>query len=323
MKATYLGLELSSPVVVSSSPYTANMANIEQCVRHGAGAVVLKSIFEEQILRHAAALDYASQGMGDSGEYLEHYLGDAYKGEFLRLVTDARATGVPVIASINCIAADQGWTDYAVSMEAAGASALELNIFLLPTDRHRTAQELEGQYADAVRRVTDAVKIPVSVKLPLRLTNVLSVADTLLARKVRGVVMFNRFFEPDIDIERMTFVNGDPFSDLSELRNVLRSVALCSTALPQLDVAVSTGVHDGAAAVKALLCGARAVQVCSAIHKEGFGVIGAIGRFVDEWAARHGFASLEEFRGRMDFGNAEDDVYQRVQYMKYFPHDSE
>ena len=323
MKATYLGLELSSPVVVSSSPYTANMANIEQCVRHGAGAVVLKSIFEEQILRHAAALDYASQGMGDSGEYLERYLGDAYKGEFLRLVTDARATGVPVIASINCIAADQGWTDYAVSMEVAGASALELNIFLLPTDRHRTAQELEGQYADAVRRVTDAVKIPVSVKLPLRLTNVLSVADTLLARKVRGVVMFNRFFEPDIDIERMTFVNGDPFSDPSELRNVLRSVALCSTALPQLDVAVSTGVHDGAAAVKALLCGARAVQVCSAIHKEGFGVIGAIGRFVDEWAARHGFASLEEFRGRMDFGNAEDDVYQRVQYMKYFPHDSE
>ena len=323
MKATYLGLELSSPVVVSSSPYTANMANIEQCVRHGAGAVVLKSIFEEQILRHAAALDYASQGMGDSGEYLERYLGDAYKGEFLRLVTDARATGVPVIASINCIAADQGWTDYAVSMEAAGASALELNIFLLPTDRHRTAQELEGQYADAVRRVTDAVKIPVSVKLPLRLTNVLSVADTLLARKVRGVVMFNRFFEPDIDIERMTFVNGDPFSDPSELRNVLRSVALCSTALPQLDVAVSTGVHDGTAAVKALLCGARAVQVCSAIHKEGFGVIGAIGRFVDEWAARHGFASLEEFRGRMDFGNAEDDVYQRVQYMKYFPHDSE
>ena len=323
MKATYLGLELSSPVVVSSSPYTANMANIEQCVRHGAGAVVLKSIFEEQILRHAAALDYASQGMGDSGEYLERYLGDAYKGEFLRLVTDARATGVPVIASINCIAADQGWTDYAVSMEAAGASALELNIFLLPTDRHRTAQELEGQYADAVRRVTDAVKIPVSVKLPLRLTNVLSVADTLLARKVRGVVMFNRFFEPDIDIERMTFVNGDPFSDPSELRNVLRSVALCSTALPQLDVAVSTGVHDGAAAVKALLCGARAVQVCSAIHKEGFGVIGTIGRFVDEWAARHGFASLEEFRSRMDFGNAEDDVYQRVQYMKYFPHDSE
>ena len=151
MKAKYLGLDLSSPVVVSSSPYTATVANIGQCVANGAGAVVLKSIFEEQIIRHAAALDYPSQGMGDSGEYLERYLGDAYKGEFLKLVSDARTTGVPVIASINCIAADDGWTDYAVAMEAAGAAALELNIFLQPTDRHRTAQELEQDYADVLR----------------------------------------------------------------------------------------------------------------------------------------------------------------------------
>ncbi len=151
-----------------------------------------------------------------------------------------------------------------------GAAALELNIFLQPTDRHRTAQELEQDYADVVRRVAAAVKIPVSVKLPMRLTNVLAVADSLLARGARGfVVMFNRFFEPDIDVERMAFVNGNPFSEPAELRNVLRSVALCSTALPQLDVAVSTGVHDGEAAVKALLCGANAVQVCSAIPREG------------------------------------------------------
>ena len=189
MKAKYLGLDLSSPVVVSSSPYTATVANIGQCVANGAGAVVLKSIFEEQIIRHAAALDYPSQGMGDSGEYLERYLGDAYKGEFLKLVSDARTTGVPVIASINCIAADDGWTDYAVAMEAAGAAALELNIFLQPTDRHRTAQELEQDYADVVRRVAAAVKIPVSVKLPMRLTNVLAVADSLLARGARGVVI--------------------------------------------------------------------------------------------------------------------------------------
>ena len=305
MKAKYLGLDLSSPVVVSSSPYTATVANIGQCVANGAGAVVLKSIFEEQIIRHAAALDYPSQGMGDSGEYLERYLGDAYKGEFLKLVSDARTTGVPVIASINCIAADDGWTDYAVAMEAAGAAALELNIFLQPTDRHRTAQELEQDYADVVRRVAAAVKIPVSVKLPMRLTNVLAVADSLLARGARGVVMFNRFFEPDIDVERMAFVNGNPFSEPAELRNVLRSVALCSTALPQLDVAVSTGVHDGEAAVKALLCGANAVQVCSAIHEKGFGVIAGINRFIEQWAERHGFESLGEFRGRMDYGNPE------------------
>lgn len=324
MKAKYLGLDLSSPVVVSSSPYTATVSNIEQCVRNGAGAVVLKSIFEEQIIRHAAALDYASQqGMGDSGEYLERYIGDAYKGEFLKLVADARTTGVPVIASINCIASAEAWTDYAVSMEQAGAAALELNIFLQPTDRHRSAQELEQEYADVVRRVAEAVKIPVSVKLPMRLTNVLSVGDALLGRGAGGLVLYNRFFEPDIDIEKMCLVNGDPFSEPGELRNVLRSTALCAHALPQLDIAVSTGVHDGAAAVKSLLCGAAAVQVCTAIHKYGYEVIGEMNRFIDAWAARQGFESLDEFRGRMDYGSSEGDFYQRVQYMKYFPHDTE
>lgn len=322
MKTTYLGLELTSPVVVSSSPYTADPALIARCVRHGAGAVVLKSIFEEQIVREAAAIEHASQqpGMGDSGEYLERYLGEEYKAGFRRLLADARATGVPVIASINCIVGSDGWVDYARSMEQAGASALELNIFLQPADSCLTAQELEREYAAVVCRVAAAVGIPVSVKLPMRLTNVLSVADALLGCGARGVVLFNRFFEPDIDIERMAFVAGDPYSRPSELRNVLRSAALCSTVLPQLDVAVSTGVHDGEAAVKALLCGAAAVQVCTAIHRSGYEVIRTIDRFIDRWAERHGFASLGEFRGRMDFGRAGDDVYQRVQYMKYFPH---
>lgn len=324
MKAKYLGLDLSSPIVVSSSPYTATRANVAQCVRNGAGAVVLKSIFEEQILRHAAALEYGSDaGMGDSGEYLERYLGDAYKAEFLQLVRDAASEGVPVIASINCIASAEGWTDYAAMMADAGASALELNIFLQPTGRGRAPQDLEQEYADVVRAVAAAVKVPVSVKLPMRLTNVLWTADALLARGARGVVMFNRFFEPEIDVERMAFVNGDPFSAPGELRNVLRSAALCATALPQLDIAVSTGVHDGEAAVKALLCGAHAVQVCSAIHSRGYGAIAEMNRFVDEWAGRHGFSSLEEFRGKMSYGNIDGDVYQRVQYMKYFPHGAE
>ena len=315
MKTEYLGLQLSSPVIVSSSPYTSNLAHIESCVRAGAGAVVLKSIFEEQIYRQAASLD-KMEGYGDAGEYLERYLGDAYKAELLQLVKDAAKTGVPVIGSINCVGSGDAWIDYAMSMQAAGAAALELNIFLLPTDRHASAAEIEQHYADIVRKVCAAVAIPVSVKLPMRLTNVLATCDTLLARGAKGVVLFNRFFEPDIDIEKMAFQPADPFSEPSELRNVLRSTALCSHALPQLDVAVSTGV-------KALLCGASAVQVCTAIHKHGYEVIGQIGSFIDEWAARHGFETLESFRGRMDYGSSEGEFYQRVQYMKYFPHDAE
>ena len=247
MKAKYLGLELASPVIVSSSPYTASVQNIERCVREGAGAVVLKSIFEEQILREAASLD-RMEGYGDAGEYLERYLGDAYKGEFLQLVQGAAATGVPAIASINCIGAGDAWIEYAEAMQAAGAAALELNVFLLPTDRHAGAQELEQAYADIVRKVAAAVTVPVSVKLPMRLTNVLSVGDALLARGARGVVLYNRFFEPDIDVEKMCFVAGDPFSEPSELRNVLRSPCAAAARRGRFDGrARRRGCREGAA----------------------------------------------------------------------------
>ena len=322
MKASYLGLELASPVVVSSSPYTADIRRIERCVQHGAGAVVLKSIFEEQIYRQAASLD-GTDGFGDAGEYLERYLGDAYRAELLRLVAEAAALGVPVIGSINCVGAGEAWVDYAASMQQAGAAALELNVFRLPTDRQTEAAAIERGYAEVVRKVAAAVAIPVSVKLPMRLTNVLALGDALLARGDRGLVLYNRFFDPDIDIDRMRFVPDDPFSCPGELRNVLRSTALCSHALPQLDVAVSTGVHDGPGAVKALLCGAAAVQVCTAIHRGGYEAIASIGRFIDEWAARQGFRALREFRGRMDYGSAQGECYQRVHYMRYFPHEAE
>lgn len=323
MKTSYLGLPLRSPVVVASSPFTSSRANIEKCAAAGAGAVVLKSVFEEQVLREAAAYDYVPQGMGDSGEYLEHYLSDAYKLDFLQLVTDASATGIPVIASVNCVSAGDGWIDYALSMADAGVSALELNVFLQPVDPTLPSEEIECRYAEIVRKVAAAVRIPVSVKLPMRLTNFLAMALTLRRNGARGVVLFNRFFEPDIDVERMVFTASDPYSRPSELRNVLRSAALCSATVPQLNLAVSTGVHDGEAAVKALLCGADAVQVCTAVHERGYEVIGEMNRFIDAWADRHGFRSLGEFRGLMDYGSAGDDMFQRVQYMKYFPHVTE
>ncbi len=320
MKTRYLGLELRSPVVAASSPFTADAESVARLVRHGVGAVVLKSIFEEQILHYAASLEAASPatGMGDAGEYLERYLGDDYLARHLQLIGRLRDCGVPVIGSINCIAGSAGWTDYAAAMEGAGAAAIELNIFLQPVDRHLQSGELERTYAETVERVTRAVRVPVAVKLPMRLTNVLATVDALVGRGARGVVFFNRFFEPDIDIERLAPVAASPYSCSSELRNVLRTVGLCAAAVPQADMAVSTGVHDGAAAVKALLCGARAVQICTAIRRSGLPVIGEIDRFIDRWAERHGFGSVEEFRGRMDYGRTGDPCFQRTQYMKYY-----
>lgn len=319
MKTFYLGLELSSPVIVASSPWTAHADTIERCAAEGAGAVVLKSIFEEQILHHAAALSDPAVPTTDAGEYLERYLDDDYRAGHLRLIGRVRRTGIPVIASLNCIGEAPSWVDYAGEMERAGADALELNIFLQPAERTLAAADIERSYAEIVRAVTDAVSIPVSVKLPMRLTNFLHLSDALLARGARGVVLFNRFFEPDVDVERMAFVPGDPYSRPTELRNVLRSASLAARSLPQLDVAVSTGVHDGEAVVKAILAGACAVEICTAIHRFGCGVIGGMNRWLDGWAERHGFGRIEEFRARMDYGDPADPLSQRRQYMRFFP----
>lgn len=319
MKTFYLGLELPSPVIVASSPWTAHADTIERCAAEGAGAVVLKSIFEEQVLHHAAALSDPAVPTTDAGEYLERYLDDAYRAEHLRLLERVRRTGIPIIASLNCIGAEPSWVDYAVETERAGADALELNIFLQPTDRALPAADIERSYADIVKAVADAVSIPVSVKLPMRLTNFLHLSDALLARGARGVVLFNRFFEPDIDVERMIFAQGDPYSCPTELRNVLRSAALAARSLPQLDVAVSTGVHDGEAVVKSLLAGACAVEICTAIHRFGYEIIGRMNRYLDGWAERHGFERLEEFRTCMDYGDPADSLAQRRQYMRFFP----
>ena len=321
MRTQYLGLELDSPVVVGSSPYTAALPAIQRCAEAGAGAVVLKSVFEEQILHEASALAAcADSPYGDADTYLERYLGDDYRGRFLRRGRQAReSVAIPVIASINCVADHDSWIDYAAQMADAGASALELNIFLHPFDRFTPSRELENRYAAIAAKVVQAVRIPVSVKLPMRLTNLFATADIMRSFGVQGAVLFNRFFEPDVDIERMEFIEGPAFSHPSELRNILRTAALFTGLVPQLDLAVSTGVHDGAAVVKALLCGARVAQVCTAIHLHGFKAIGRMNDFLARWAERHGFGEIGEFRGHLNFINSSSPLFQRVQYMKYFP----
>ena len=288
---SYLGLQLTSPIVVASSPFTADIEGVRAAAEAGAGAVVLKSIFEEQIIGQSDHLsEFATSPFGDTDDYLQHYVGEDYRGRFLQLVTDAKAqTSIPIIASINCIGAGARWVDYANELGTAGADALEINLFTLATDRHTRSERIEEDYQYVVRRACSAVKIPVSVKLPLRLT------------------------------APIRFKPSNPYSEVVELRNSLRWIALCTRVMPQIDVAVSTGVHSGAEAVKALLCGARIVQVCTAIQRGGYGAISEMNRAIEAWGREHGFRTIEEFRGRVAEPADSDDLLLRTQYMRYFP----
>lgn len=319
LKTKYLGLELDNPVIVASSPFTSSLDKIAEMERAGAGAVVLKSIFEEQIISESAFLA-RFQEYPEAADYLREYVGNEYVQGHLKLIEQAKKTvRIPVIASINCMSQGK-WLDYASKIESAGADAIELNIYLLPTHQSEQGSEIEKRYLEIIGSVVKAVKIPVAVKIPQRFTNVLNIAQEAYNRGARSLVMFNRFIEPDIDVDRIEIMSSDMHSLRSELQNNLRSVAMCSPLVKGLDIAVSTGVHTGEDLVKVLLVGARAAEICTALYR-GTSVIEEMKSYLAGWMKSHGFDSVEQFRGLLSNSRTEDynEIYQRAQYVKQFP----
>lgn len=321
LNVEYLGLELDNPIIVSSSPFTMSVDRIKELEEKGAGAVVLKSIFEEQILGEAAYLEKYSSSYPEAADYLNNYVEQDNMTKNLKLIEDSKkAVKIPVIASINCLG-NGSWADYAARTESAGADALELNIFILPTDPKQAPEEIEEQYLKVIDSVAGKVKIPVSVKLANRFTNILRICQEVYYHGGHGVVMFNRMFEPDFDIDNISMVGGDSISSHDELRSTLRMIGLCNPQVPILDISVSTGVHSGADVVKSILAGAKTTQVCSALYLHGLPVIKEMKKFVSDWMEKHSFRSINDFRGLLDYRkHADDQLYQRVQYMRFFPH---
>lgn len=319
LKVKYLGLELDNPIIVASSPFTSSVDKIIQMERAGAGAVVLKSVFEEQIMGEASFLERYND-YPEAADYLHGYLGNEYINGHLSMISEAKKkVRIPIIGSINC-QSEGRWLEYAKSMEKAGADALELNIFILPTDAQSSAAEIEERYLHIVQSVASELTIPVSVKLGMRFTNILALCREIYFRGGRGVVMFNRFFEPDIDVDTMTVTAADSLSEHSELRNNLRWVSMASAEVAPLDIAVTTGVHTGEDVVKCLLAGAKAVEICTALYNDGDGVIEAMKTYLGDWMYNHSFESIPDFCGRLNYREVHDkEVFQRVQYMKFFP----
>lgn len=320
LSTTYLGLRLGSPVVASSSPMTSNIRQIIELADAGVGAVVLKSIFEEQIVIDEEHLEQYYDDYPETADYLNAYIKSDYKQKYKELIVEAKKrTSIPVIASINCMGIGE-WVDFAKEVERAGADAIELNIFFMPSSADITAEMIEAKYLAVVSAVRSEVSIPVAVKLAVRFTNVLRVAREIYYRKADGVVLYNRLFEPDIDIEKIAYKHASGLSSSAELHNSLRNTAQLTAMLPDLDVAVSTGIHSGDGAVKSLLSGACAAYVCSAILQHGVKVVGEINGFIKDWMDRHEYASVNSFRGLLNAKeSASSEMLERVQYLKYFP----
>ncbi|NLD71813.1 MAG: dihydroorotate dehydrogenase-like protein [Chloroflexi bacterium] len=317
----YLGLSLGNPLIAGSSGLSASAEGVERLAEAGAGAVVLKSVFEEEIALEYQAIVRDALRAGGNPEALD-YLDRQLRGERLdryrALIAESkRRVDIPVIASVHCTYSHE-WVTFAREMEAAGADALELNMFFLPTDWSRTADEQEQAYLRVIERVRDEVSIPVALKISHYFTSLGPMIQRLSQTGVAGLVLFNRLWQPDFDIERLQVVPSRALSTPAEITLSLRWVAL-TAGRAACDLAASTGVHDGEGAIKMLLAGARAVQVVSALYLHGVSHLRAMLIDLARWMDDHGYETIDEFRGLLSqAASANPAIYERVQYMRFF-----
>ncbi len=321
LSTTYLGLPLRTPLVVSASPLSEEVGAIRRMEDAGAAAVVLYSLFEEQIVGEALALDHhLSFGAESFAEALtwfpepaEFRLGPEGYLEHIRRAK--AAVDIPVIASLNG-SSPGGWTSYARSIEEAGADAIELNIYYIPTDERMSGAEVEQNYIDILRLVREAVKIPISVKLSPFFSSMSSMARRLEAAGADGLVLFNRFYQPDIDLEHLEVHPHIILSTPMAMRLPMRWIAILHGRI-RASLAGTSGIHTASDVMKMVMAGADVTQICSALYRHGIDYLTTIEREMVEWMNDHEYQSIGQMRGSMSQLHCPDpSQFERAQYIK-------
>ncbi|MGO9311035.1 MAG: dihydroorotate dehydrogenase-like protein [Spirochaetia bacterium] len=321
LTTTYMGLRLKNPLIAGSSGLTGTTEGLRRLEKGGVAAVVLKSIFEEEIAAEYddALFEAARKGMSlESYDYYDYEVRGAHVSQYVDLIREAKAAvSIPVIASVNCTYSHE-WASFAKDIEAAGADGLELNMFFLPSDITRSSDEREKDYLSIVDRVLKQVRIPVALKISSSFSTLAQMIVRLSKTGIAALVLFNRFYAIDFDIEKMAVTGSVSFSGPAELAGPLRWVALMSRRIG-CDLAGSTGVHDGAGLIKMLLAGAKAVHAASTFYKNGAGTAAVMLGELSDWMDRHGFKCIADFRGNLSQAESiNPGVYERVQYMKHY-----
>ncbi|TVQ22398.1 MAG: dihydroorotate dehydrogenase-like protein [Leptolyngbya sp. DLM2.Bin15] len=322
LTTTYLGLELRSPLVVgAAAPLTEDIQHLRQMEDTGAAAVVLHSLFEEQLrsdrleLHHH--LEHGTESFAEALTYfpepdLFHVGADVYL-DHIRAAKDM--VDIPIIASLNGSTLG-GWTDYARQIQAAGADALEINIYAIPTDLHTSAADIEQQYLDILKAVKSVVHIPVAVKLSPYFSNMASMAQQLHEAGTDGLVLFNRFYQPDIDIEDLEVRPHVLLSTPQDMRLPMRWIALLYGRIP-VDFAATSGIHKGQDVVRMLMAGATVTQLVSVLLRHGIGHLKNIEQELQTWLQEHDYESVQQLRGSMSQLRCPNpSEFERAQYMK-------
>ncbi len=318
LQTEYMGLTLKNPFIVSSSGLTDSVEKVMKAAEAGAGAVVLKSLFEEDIVsavQKDASMDTYSIHP-EAAEYINELGMLSQPDSYLELVEQSvKAVDIPVIASLNCYT-DKWWVEYAQRIEQMGAAALELNVAIVPVSVKDTPESVEKVICDIVKKAVKAVNIPVSVKIGSNFSSLPEIVQKLKRAGASAVVLFNRFYRPDINIDTIEFKNGNPLSMEEEYSTVLRWTGILSD-LVECDFSATTGIHSSSTAIKMILAGADTVQVCSILYKKGISYLEEMIREMEEWMDKKGYATISDFFSLLSLEDDEKKIYyQRLQYVK-------
>jgi dihydroorotate dehydrogenase (fumarate) len=333
----YMGINLRNPLIVGSCGLTSTVAQVVELEKNGAGAVVLKSLFEEQIRAgaeqyiksdHEKAIMYQSSfnelvtsrhyDYDLALDYIQDHAKQQTLNTYLDFVTEAKkSVDIPVIASINCVTA-YDWQFFARSIQDCGVDAIELNVFLLPSDFNQTADQIGQTYNSLIEEIRNYVTIPLSLKIGYYASNLAQLAVQLSETGINALVLFNRPYNPDIDINTLRFITKNVYSSGEEYVHTLRWIGILSGRV-KCDLAASSGIHDADSVIKQILAGADAVQMVSAIYKNGAEHIGEVLKGINQWMDSKKHSSVQDFRGLMSQKNIENPAaYERVQFMKHY-----
>ena len=317
LSTTYLGLSLKNPLIIGSSTLVQNIQGVNEAEESGAGAVVIRSLFEELIREKEEKSVGVYSGHPEEYDYLLSELNMQYGAQkYIELLQEAKTKcKIPIIASINCIT-PKWWISYAKQIQEAGADALELNLSLMPTDPGKTSLDIEQDFLEIIKSARANISIPIAVKIGPYFTSLTRFANQICGAGIKGLVLFNRFYQFDIDINQNKMIGANWYSSSSEMSLSLRWISILYKHV-NCELCATTGIHTGEGLIKQLLAGAKTAEIVSAIYLKGFSIVPKILKELSSWMVRHNYRKLSEFRGKLSLSQQKDpEMYERLQYIR-------
>ncbi|MFO7829627.1 MAG: dihydroorotate dehydrogenase-like protein [Bacteroidales bacterium] len=319
LSTEYMGLKLKNPIIAASSGLTDSAEKVKKLEDSGVGAVVLKSLFEEQIRMEVDSfgMNNMFDSFSENEDYIAFYTKQNTVNEYLKLIKDSKANvNIPVIASINCYSMGE-WVEFARKIEKAGADGIELNMFILPGDTELKGEEIEQKYFEIIQKVQEHTSLPIAVKLSYYFSGMGNVLKRISETGIKGMVLFNRFYNPDVDLDNEKIKSTRIFSVPEENSMCIRWIGLLSSKV-NCDMAASTGINDGYAALKNILVGASAVQVASTLYQNKLGHINKMLKQMESWMQKKEYHSIQDIIGKLNYSKHNVELYERAQFMKYY-----